>query len=193
MDSIDQIRELFHHIAGLLVWPVLLALLGFVAAMIVALGAFAREAWDRRCGRHHSRDADARTLRTEAESDTGDALDLRLEAILQAAERRRWRSLGRLRLAIRVGPSLGLMGTLIPMADALQGLADGNLPSLASNMVMAFAATVIGLSVSVIAYLVAAARETWVRADTESLAFEAERLLRAKTHTPSSVVAEVVT
>jgi biopolymer transport protein ExbB/TolQ len=71
------------------------------------------------------------------------------------------------------------MGTLIPMADALQGLAEGNLPALASNMVTAFAATVIGLSVSVIAYLVAAARENWVREDTQALAFHAERISRA--------------
>jgi biopolymer transport protein ExbB/TolQ len=63
------------------------------------------------------------------------------------------------------------------MADALKGLAEGNLPALASNMVTAFAATVIGLTISVAAYLLAAARESWVRADTETLAFHAERLL----------------
>jgi len=70
------------------------------------------------------------------------------------------------------------MGTLIPMADALQGLADGNLPALASNMVTAFAATVIGLTISVTAYLIAAARESWVRADSQALAFHAEHVLR---------------
>jgi hypothetical protein len=37
---------------------------------------------------------------------------------------------------------------------------------------------VIGLTISVTAYLLAAARESWVRADTESLAFHAERVLR---------------
>jgi len=96
-------------------------------------------------------------------------------------ERERWRALGRLRLAVRVGPSLGLMGTLIPMADALQGLAEGNLPALASNMVTAFAATVIGLTISVVAYLIAGARESWVRADAQELAFHAERVLRKAT------------
>ena len=64
------------------------------------------------------------------------------------------------------------------MANALQGLAEGNLPALASNMVTAFAATVIGLAISVVAYLLAAARENWVRADTEVLAFHAEHLNR---------------
>ncbi|OAM87342.1 MotA/TolQ/ExbB proton channel family protein [Termitidicoccus mucosus] len=177
MTAIDQIRELLHHVAGVLVWPVLIGLIGLAGAMLVAFGSFLREAWDRRRGRRTSFQNDCRELDATAKSDPDGRLDLRLEHLLQAAERRRWRSLGRLRLAVRVGPSLGLMGTLIPMADALQGLAEGNLPALASNMVTAFAATVIGLSVSVSAYLIAAARESWVRADSEALAFFAEHLL----------------
>ena len=56
--------------------------------------------------------------------------------------------------------------------------AGGHLPALASNMVTAFAATVIGLTISVTAYLIAAARESWVRADSQVLAFHAERVLR---------------
>lgn len=188
MTSIDHLRELFHHIAGLLVWPVLLGLIGLVAAMLVALGAFAREAWDRRRSRRASLERDRRALDAAAAHDSVDPLELRLERVLQSSERRRWRSLGRLRLAVRVGPSLGLMGTLIPMANALQGLATGNLPALASNMVTAFAATVIGLTVSVVAYLVAAARETWVRADSEELAFHAERLLPRRPAAPTATV-----
>lgn len=177
MNSVDHLREIFHAIAGVLVWPVLAGLLGLVAAMLVACGTFAREAWERRARRHFPLDRDRAELDAAARLAPRAELELRLEELLQSAERRRWRSLGRLRLAVRVGPSLGLMGTLIPMADALQGLADGNLPALASNMVTAFAATVIGLTISVTAYLLAAARESWVRADTEALAFHAERLL----------------
>lgn len=179
MTPVDQLRELFHYIAAILVWPVLIGLLGLIAAMLVALGAFAREAWDRRAGRRSAVRKAQAGLDEIAARHPGDGLDLRLEEHLQNTERERWRALGRLRLAVRVGPSLGLMGTLIPMADALQGLADGNLPALASNMVTAFAATVIGLTVSVIAYLIAGARESWVRADTQALAFHAERALRA--------------
>jgi biopolymer transport protein ExbB/TolQ len=180
MTAVDRLRDILHLIAGALVWPVLLGLLGLAAATLVALGAFGREAWERRRGRYGLLDRDKAALEAAAQLADRDPLDLRLEAVLQSAERRRWRSLSRLRLAVRVGPSLGLMGTLIPMADALQGLAEGNLPALASNMVTAFAATVMGLTVSVIAYLVAAVREDWVRADTEALAFQAERVSRAQ-------------
>lgn len=178
MTAVDQLRELFHHLAAFLVWPVLLGLLGLMVAMLVALGGFLREAWDRRAGRRRALERAQTALDHLAATQSGEGLDLRLEEVLQNTERERWRALGRLRLAVRVGPSLGLMGTLIPMADALQGLADGNLPALASNMVTAFAATVIGLTISVAAYLLAAARESWVRADTQALAFHAERVLR---------------
>ena len=178
MTAIDQVRELFHHIAAFLVWPVLLGLLALMAAMLVALGAFLREAWDRRAGRRRALERGQRELDDTAATRGGEGLDLRLEECLQNHEREQWRGLGRLRLAVRVGPSLGLMGTLIPMADALQGLAEGNLPALASNMVTAFAATVIGLTISVAAYLIAGARESWVRADAQALAFHAERVLR---------------
>lgn len=177
MTAVDVLRDVLHQIAGLLVWPVFIGLLALAAATIVAFGAFAREAFERWRGRRPGLDRDRATLQAAIREADPAARELHAEAVLQAAERRRWRSLGRLRLAVRVGPSLGLMGTLIPMADALQGLADGNLPALASNMVTAFAATVIGLTISVIAYLVAAAREDWARADTETLAFEAERLV----------------
>ena len=149
-----------------------------VGWMLFSVGLFAREFWSRYRGdlRLLKSDKDALVAVTTDPRDRG-KLELSLEEILHNAETRRRRSLGRLRLAIRLGPSLGLMGTLIPMADALQGLADGNLPALASNMVTAFAATVIGLTVSVVAYLMSAIRENWTRSDTDSLNFAAERLL----------------
>lgn len=178
MSAVDQLREFFHHIAAWLVWPVLLGLISLMAAMLVSIGAFAREAWDRRAGRRRTFERARARLDQVAAGQPDEGLDLRLEQVLQDTERLRWRALGRLRLAVRVGPSLGLMGTLIPMANALQGLAEGNLPALASNMVTAFAATVIGLGISVTAYLIAAARESWVRADTQALNFHAEELLR---------------
>lgn len=187
--NVDQIRTVLHHLSGALVWPVLLGLLALAGAQVVAAGAFAREAWDRYRGRKTSLSHDRERLDSASRSGSSSDLDLRLEEVLQEAERRRWRSLGRQRLAVRVGPSLGLMGTLIPMANALQGLASGDMPTLASNMVTAFAATVIGLTISVTAYLVSAARESWVRADTEELAFHAERLSRADAQRPAGAAA----
>jgi biopolymer transport protein ExbB/TolQ len=49
------------------------------------------------------------------------------------------------RILIKFGPMLGLMGTLIPMGPALVGLASGDIASMAYNMQVAFATTVVGM------------------------------------------------
>jgi biopolymer transport protein ExbB/TolQ len=183
MTPIDTIREFLHLLAGMLMWPVMLGLVILAAVTLFSIGTFVREGWERRKGVRHRLEAATERMRSSVEKPGDRAFDLRLEKVLQQEERGLWRSLTLPRLSVRVGPALGLMGTLIPMAYALAGLAEGNMPALASNMVTAFAATVIGLAISVIAYLIAAGRESWVRADTQELAFVAEDLLRA--HQPS--------
>ena len=118
---IDHIREILHVVAGVLVWPVLLGLILLVAAMLVTLGAFAREAWERRRKPGFRLALAKQELLDIVHADQPEEpLDLRLERLLQDQERRLWQPLARLRLAVRVGPALGLMGTLIPMAHALQ-------------------------------------------------------------------------
>jgi biopolymer transport protein ExbB/TolQ len=176
----DAIRETLHLLAGALIWPVLGGLLLLAAATLGLTGGFLREAWDRLRGRRTAFQSAQRELDQVEHTAGTSSLDLRLEEVLQRHEQRRWRGLRHARMAVRVGPALGLMGTLIPMADALQGLADGNLPALASNMVTAFAATVIGLTISVIAYVITSFREDWVRADVQGLAFHAEHVTDAR-------------
>lgn len=58
--------------------------------------------------------------------------------------------LSRSRTLIKFGPMLGLMGTLIPMGPALVGLASGDIASMAYNMQMAFATTVVGMATAAI-------------------------------------------
>ena len=53
----------------------------------------------------------------------------------------------------KLGPILGLMGTLIPMGPALVGLSTGDIASMAYNMQVAFATTVIGLVAGAVGFL----------------------------------------
>ena len=53
----------------------------------------------------------------------------------------------------KLGPILGLMGTLIPMGPALAGLASGDIASMAYNMQIAFATTVVGLVAGAVGFL----------------------------------------
>ncbi len=60
------------------------------------------------------------------------------------------KSLSKNRTLLKFGPMLGLMGTLIPMGPALVGLAVGDIASMAYNMQVAFATTVIGMLVAAV-------------------------------------------
>ncbi|MFO0753490.1 MAG: MotA/TolQ/ExbB proton channel family protein, partial [Thermodesulfovibrionales bacterium] len=99
--------------------------------------------------------------------------------LLQMAELELVKSLDRVRFAIRVGPALGLMGTLIPMGISLSALAQGDMPKMAGSMVTAFTATVVGLACGIIAYLMSLAREKWVRADMREMEYLTELALGA--------------
>lgn len=65
------------------------------------------------------------------------------------------------RIVATTAPMLGLMGTLIPLGPALMGLAEGNLGQLASNLMIAFATTVVGLFAASIAYVLTQIRKRW--------------------------------
>jgi biopolymer transport protein ExbB/TolQ len=71
----------------------------------------------------------------------------------------RQRRLGRTRLLVRVGPALGLMGTLIPLSPALEGLADGDVEALTENLRVAFSITVLGLLIGAVAFALSLARD----------------------------------
>jgi biopolymer transport protein ExbB/TolQ len=60
------------------------------------------------------------------------------------------KQLSRYSFFAKLGPIMGLVGTLIPMGPALKGLADGNIQALAGQMQIAFTTTVIGLIVGAI-------------------------------------------
>lgn len=79
----------------------------------------------------------------------------------------------------KMGPILGLMGTLIPMGPALVGLAQGDIASMAYNMQVAFATTVVGLTVSAIGFLTQQSRERRAAADLSRLEYIADTLAAA--------------
>jgi len=105
-------------------------------------------------------------------------LDIRLERLLQEAELRLLKSLDKVSFAVRVGPAVGLMGTLIPMGIALSSLAQGNMPKMAQSMVTAFTTTIVGLGCGVAAYLMSMVREKWVKEDMREMECATERKLR---------------
>lgn len=73
--------------------------------------------------------------------------------------------LAKLSFFVRVGPILGLMGTLIPMGPALHGLSTGNIESMAQNLTIVFSTTVIGVYIGGVCYGILLARRQWYASD----------------------------
>lgn len=64
-------------------------------------------------------------------------------------------------LIARVGPMLGLMGTLIPLGPGLAALGQGDLETLASAVTIAFDTTVLGLLAGIIGFILGRLRRRW--------------------------------
>ena len=94
-----------------------------------------------------------------------------VDRILAEYEVRADADLSRCRMLTKFGPILGLMGTLIPMGPALAGLATGDVASMAYNMQIAFATTVVGLFAGAVGYVILQARQRWFVSDLASLEF----------------------
>ena len=78
----------------------------------------------------------------------------------------------------KLGPILGLMGTLIPMGPALAGLASGDIASMAYNMQIAFGTTVVGIFVAGVGLLLYSVKKHWFADEIASLRYALDIHLR---------------
>jgi len=85
----------------------------------------------------------------------------RVEKIADNYEVKMMKRTEKTRIITTVGPMLGLMGTLIPLGPALIGLTSGNIEALATNLVIAFATTVVGLFSAGICFCLTTVRNRW--------------------------------
>jgi len=86
------------------------------------------------------------------------------------------RLLDRLLLGVRLGPILGLAGTLIPLGPTLLALTKWDLSALSTQLVVAFNATVVGLFIGGSCFAVHLIRRHWYRSDLADLEFVFARL-----------------
>jgi len=71
----------------------------------------------------------------------------------------------------KMGPILGLMGTLIPMGPALAGLASGDIAQMSHHMQVAFNTTVVGLVIGCVGFLILQVKQRWYAEDLNQLEF----------------------
>ena len=68
-------------------------------------------------------------------------------------------------ILVRVGPILGLLGTLIPLGPGLAALGTGDISTLAQSLTIAFDTKVTGLSVGALSYFVSKYRKQWYESE----------------------------
>jgi biopolymer transport protein ExbB/TolQ len=114
------------------------------------------------------------------EAGSSEHLDLWLEETLQQEEMAVTSRLDRTRAFVRLGPMLGLAGTIIPLGPALQSLLGGDLAGMVSHLVIGFGAVVCGLVMSGVSYAITLVRERWARVELKEMENLCELVLRAR-------------
>ncbi len=198
----DTIYDIIFRVAEVLELPVVILTLLALAAALVEVGAFIAEMVKRR-GRTFASlakaGASARRAVDEKRYDEARALlltvawsgpvgkaftvlvdavskpgaDTRIAKELADFDFGRQARLSRTRLLVRLGPALGLMGTLIPLAPALDGLARGDVDALTENLRLAFSITVLGILIGVISLALSLFRERRYGQDFSDLEYVA--------------------
>jgi biopolymer transport protein ExbB/TolQ len=202
----QQIEQIIYHVAGILIYPVLLAAIVCLVWALVEVGRLAHEYY-RRVRYRDLRALEARTLRARAAFARGSAAEAYRELsqhtyslvvsgfvrefienhrtarlpqkpmkLLQEYEFDSLRRLEKTRILVRVGPMLGLMGTLIPLSPALTALAQGDTATLAAKLKLAFSATVLGLLIGGLGFVVSAIRDRTTAQDISDMEYMLELL-----------------
>lgn len=78
----------------------------------------------------------------------------------------------------KMGPILGLVGTLISMSPALVGLSTGDISGMAYNMQVVFATTVVGLVISSVGLISLQLKQRWFAKDVNNLEYVARILIK---------------
>ena len=80
-------------------------------------------------------------------------------------------------ILVRVGPSLGLLGTLIPLGPGLAALGSGDIATLAESLTIAFDTTVTGLTVGALSFLISKYKKQWYESELIDVETVAEAVL----------------
>lgn len=180
----EQVSNILFWISSGLLVPVIVGLLFFFAKSIIMLGGFAGQYIQRikqdKQLRARMDQLDAATIHSFA-----DELEEQPDSLFTATARKLLSTgstavsnrilseyevtadaeLGKYKVLVKFGPILGLMGTLIPMGPALAGLSTGDISSMAYNMQVAFATTVLGLFSGAVGFILLQVKQRWFTSD----------------------------
>lgn len=181
----EYVSNLLFWISNGLLVPVIVGLLFFFVKSIFMLGGFYNRNMQRRkmyrtvsaeinrldperlpaLGETLAAQPDSAFIRAARELASGNGSEAANNRIVSEYEIQADRELGQAKILTKFGPILGLMGTLIPMGPALMGLSTGDISTMAYNMQVAFATTVIGLFAGAIGFVLLQIKQRWATQD----------------------------
>ncbi|WP_321423181.1 MotA/TolQ/ExbB proton channel family protein [uncultured Methanobacterium sp.] len=82
-------------------------------------------------------------------------------------------------ILVRLAPTIGLLGTLIPLGPGLSALGSGDINSLAQALTVAFDTTITGLAAGAIGYIISGYRKKWYNDELSILEAIVESTLEA--------------
>ena len=85
--------------------------------------------------------------------------------LISSEETKLIKSTNKTDILVRLGPIMGLLGTLIPLGPGLAALGSGDITTLAESLTIAFDTTVTGLAVGAVGYLISKFRKQWYESD----------------------------
>jgi len=212
----EFLSSILHVISQSLLIPVIVGLLAFMIYAIVAFGGLLSEYSSRirlsteeietiinDLSRSRSSEELIQTVQSSTLSDPQKEIVVKIASnpdmgsksreafarkLLEAEELKAARSLEKTDMVTRLGPTLGLMGTLIPMGPGLAALGAGDVNTLAQAIIIAFDTTVVGIGAGGIAYVISKVRRRWYEEYLSNLEAVAESVLEVlesvKTKTP---------
>jgi len=81
--------------------------------------------------------------------------------LVETEEEKTENTLRKTDIITKIGPTLGLMGTLIPMGPGLAALGAGDISTLAQSLTVAFDTTIVGIGSGALAYVLSKVRRGW--------------------------------
>ncbi len=197
-----MLKTFIYVISSSLLYPVLFFLVVLCLLMVLFAGMFFAEWLDRARTKRVTADEFPALALTEETAQrfpyyvrryfrrllsmaggNGETDPLHVENVLQEENLNLLKTVDRLKIIVRVGPSLGLMGTLIPMGTGLAAIGQGDMTRLSSDLVIAFTTTVVGLAIGIVAFIFYTVKRRWAQEDIKDMEMLTELLLARREET----------
>ena len=97
--------------------------------------------------------------------------------LIEEEEMKAAKSIEKTDIIAKIGPAIGLMGTLIPLGPGLAALGSGDINTLSQSLTVAFDSAIIGMAAAAVAFTISRVRRRWYEDQLSTLDGLAESIL----------------